>query len=62
VERGAGEMSRDDIRWNESVFKPPKVVGYWKIIDLQVSASRKPNWFHRMMARALLGWEWRDKL
>jgi hypothetical protein len=55
-------MSRDDIRWNESVFKPPKVVGYWKIIDLQVSASRKPNWFHRVMARALLGWEWRDKL
>jgi hypothetical protein len=45
-----------------SDFKPPKVVGYWKIIDLQVSASRKPNWFHRTMARALLGWEWRDKL
>jgi len=54
-------MTRDDITWNKSVSKPLTIVGYWKIIDLQVSATRKPNWFHRTMTRVLLGWEWRDK-
>lgn len=51
----------NDKEWNTSVFIPPRIVGYWKIVDLQVSASRKPNWFHRMMTRVLLGWEWRDE-
>jgi hypothetical protein len=55
-------MTRDDITWKESVCRPPKIVGYWKIGDLQVSTTKKPTWFHRTMTRVLLGWGWRDEI
>lgn len=36
----------------EQIKKRPHV-GYW--------VKTKPNWFHRQMARLLLGWKWEDK-
>lgn len=48
-----------------------KIVGYYGISkrsneinythELQIYFTKKPNWFHRMMTKILLGWEWFDK-
>ena len=27
-----------------------------------ISFEKKPNWFHRTMMKACLGWEWKDKI
>jgi hypothetical protein len=39
---------------------PPQYVGKWRIAcsDLYLSTVRKPNWFHRLMMRVLIGWTW----
>lgn len=41
---------------------PPKPVGAWRIGgSVYYQMTKKPIWLHRVMARALLGWEWRDE-
>ena len=47
-------------------YKPPPYVGYWvfpgsaKGYETKFSMTGKPNWFHRMMMKWLLGWVWED--
>lgn len=44
-------------RWN-IIAKP---VGAMEIVPgVKVTSPRKPNWFHRLMVRWLLGWKWED--
>lgn len=51
-----------------------KHTGTWKIetynhlrgeffqhIELRYFNGLKPHWFHRLMARLLLGWKWEDR-
>ena len=48
-----------------------KIVGYYGISkrsneinythEVQIYFTKKPNWFHRMMTKILLGWEWFDE-
>jgi len=50
---------------------PKKSVGYYGISkrsneinhthELQIYFTKKPNLFHRMMTKILLGWEWFDE-
>jgi hypothetical protein len=41
----------------------PTIVGRYVISEgLHFTFTRKPNWFHRIMVRLLLGWEWQDEL
>jgi hypothetical protein len=40
---------------------PPPSVGEYQILGhLSFHFPKKPNWFHRMMTRLLLGWVWID--
>jgi hypothetical protein len=44
------------------VFNIEKIAGYYVINDgLRVQFKQKPNWFHRIMTKLLLGWKWVDK-
>lgn len=49
-----------------SFYKPPPTVGYWvlpgskKGFETKFSMTGKPNRFHRMMMKLLLGWIWED--
>ncbi len=37
-------------------------VGKWIISSsFHVRVQTKPNWFHRLMARILLGWKWENR-
>ena len=37
-------------------------VGLWVITSsFRIRVRTKPNWFHRLMARLLLGWKWEDR-
>jgi hypothetical protein len=39
-------------------------VGYYCLggkMGFCVAFEKKPNWFHRTMMKACLGWEWTDK-
>jgi len=37
-------------------------VGLWVITSsFRIRVRTKPNWFHRQMARILLGWKWEDR-
>lgn len=41
----------------------PKYAGEWIIggyFGIRVAVEKRPHWLHRLMARWLLGWEWRD--
>ena len=40
----------------------PKYVGYYYLgrKALCIAFEKKPNWFHRTMMKACLGWEWTD--
>ena len=50
---------------------PNKSVGYYGISkrsnemnythELQIYFTQKPSWFHRMMNKLLIGWEWFDE-
>ena len=33
----------------------------YESIRLKFYDGHKPHWFHRLMARLLLGWEWEDR-
>jgi hypothetical protein len=40
----------------------PKPAGAWQIGgSVYYQMTKKPIWLHRIMARVLLGWEWRDE-
>ena len=56
--------------------KVHKLTGVWKLgtytkvdnqyqfnnwLELRYFDGLKPHWFHRLMARLLLGWHWEDK-
>jgi len=47
-------------------YKPPACVGYWvfpgskKGYETKFSMTGKPNWFHRLMMKWLMGWVWED--
>ncbi len=49
-----------------SFYLPPPTVGYWvlpgseKGFETKFSMTGKPNRFHRMMMKLLLGWVWED--
>lgn len=34
---------------------------FFQHIELRYFNGLKPHWFHRLMARLLLGWKWEDK-
>jgi len=37
-------------------------VGYFEVLPkYHWHVTTKPNWFHRLMMRWLLGWKWSDK-
>lgn len=37
-------------------------VGYWRVNDyFYISVFKRPNRFHRMMTKLLLGWVWVDQ-
>jgi hypothetical protein len=44
----------------------PKYAGYYRIGPptgyTSFTLSKKPNWFHRMFSKLLLGWEWVDNV
>lgn len=51
----------DDPSMHYTLFVPPPAVGSYKIGEfLAFNFPVKPNWFHRMMTRILLGWKWVD--
>jgi hypothetical protein len=41
----------------------PIHVGHWNVSgeNFQIHRDTKPNWFHRMMNKLLINWEWKDK-
>ena len=39
---------------------PPDYVGGYHIGLVEFCMSQKPIWFHRVMVRLVLGWEWKD--
>ena len=42
-----------------SVVGPPPAVGAWRFpCGTVYAAPRKPNWWHRLWHRLLLGWKW----
>ena len=51
-----------------SVWKSPTYVGHWlisqdkkaKYIGFAVTTTKKPNWFHKLMAKLLLNWEYQE--
>ena len=47
-------------------FYIPKYAGYYRIGPptgyTSFTLSKKPNWFHRMFSKVLLGWEWVDNV
>jgi hypothetical protein len=40
----------------------PSTVGYYRFLDSKFYFRKKPCWFHRMMTKILLGWEWKDEI
>ena len=50
------------IEFRNGIFvKLPKYKGYYSINNnLRISFEKKPNWFHRIMTRLLLGWRWKN--
>ena len=49
---------------NEIVDELKKLqhAGCWVISSsFRIEVKAKPNWFHRQMARLLLGWKWEDR-
>ena len=47
------------VDWKIQGFPDP--VGGYDIGGVIFQMTRKPSWPHRLAARWLLGWEWRDK-
>ena len=49
-----------------SFYEPPPTVGYWvfpgskKGFETKFSMTGKPNRFHRLMMKWVLGWVWED--
>ena len=41
----------------------PIHVGHWNVSgeNFKIHRDTKPNWFHRMMNKLLINWEWKDK-
>jgi hypothetical protein len=61
-----------DVNFNSTIEQPPsmriftlpKYVGCYCLGGKNgfcISFEKKPNWFHRTMMKACLGWEWTDK-
>lgn len=46
---------------------PPPIAGYWVLpcqntqYKTMFAGYSKPNWFHRMTMRLMIGWTWEDK-
>ena len=66
------EAGLDVINFNSTIEQPPSLhvvtvpnhVGYYCLggnIGFCIAFAKKPNWFHRTMMKACLGWEWKDK-
>ena len=45
----------------EWIYKTEDVDGIKKRQYVGCYVNTKPNWFHRLMARLLLGWKWEDR-
>jgi len=42
-------------------WQPPPPEGRWVIGgNFHVQVAKKPNWFHEIFTRLLLGWVWED--
>ena len=41
----------------------PNYAGHWEVSgeNFQIYRETKPNWFHRVMNKLLINWEWKDK-
>jgi hypothetical protein len=46
-----------------SMQTKPDYAGHWEVCGkhFQIHRETKPNWFHRVMNRLLINWEWKDK-
>ena len=66
VKQQVSEYADDVVQNNSSmcISAIPNYVGMYCLggeIGLCICFKTKPNWFHRTMMKACLGWEWRDK-
>ncbi len=45
---------------NGAFLRPPAYAGHWIIPGggCHFSTYHRPNWFHRLANRVLLGWKW----
>lgn len=63
---GPVTLSTDSPAMKLHIFSQPKPVGGWIMPGgtgtwvTKFMAYKKPNWLHRTMMRALLGWKWKD--
>ena len=44
-----------------STLHPPIYVGGYDIGGVRFMLTRRPSWWHRLMVRLVLGWEWHDE-
>lgn len=53
----------DQLRFTGGLPLGPQIVnaGCWIInSSFHIYVSERPRWLHRIMAKALLGWQWQD--
>ncbi len=48
------------------LYEPPKYAGYWDVYPpddfhhFRIFLVKRPNFFHRLMNKLLIGWVWND--
>jgi hypothetical protein len=66
IKQQVSEYADDVVQNNASmrIFTIPKHAGMYCLggeIGFCICFKTKPNWFHRTMMKACLGWEWKDE-